>query len=147
MKVIFLENVKGVAKKDEVKEAKDGYAKNFLFKKKLAIEATPENLQALAERQQKTKDDEAKKIADSKALAEKLNKVTLTLKGKIGDTGKLYGAITSAEIAQELKKEGLDVDKKSIVLKDPIKEAGLHPVKVKIYLDINAEIKVNITAE
>jgi large subunit ribosomal protein L9 len=147
MKVIFLENVKGVAKKDEVKEAKDGYAKNFLFKKKLAIEATPENLQALADRQAKEKEKEADKIENAKSLAEELNKTGIIIKGKGGDTGKLYGAITSSDIAKELKKKGLTVDKRDIALKDPIKEPGEHSVKVKIYLDINAEVKVNVVAE
>jgi large subunit ribosomal protein L9 len=148
MKVIFLANVKGVAKKDEIKEAKDGYAKNFLFKKKLAVEATPENLKALEERLANEKAKADQKVVDSKALAEKLNKVGVTIKGKGGDTGKLYGAITSADIAKAIKdQDGLDVDKKDIALKDPIKEPGEHKVKVKIFMDINAEVKVNVIAE
>lgn len=147
MKVIFLANVKGVAKKDEMKEVKDGYAKNFLLKKKLAVEATPENLKALEVKKQKEKEREDKKIADAKALAEKLNKVGITIAGKGGDTGKLYGAITSSEIAKALAEEGLDIDKKDIALKDPIKEPGEYKVKVKIFMDINAEVKVNVKAD
>ena len=147
MKVIFLANVKGVAKKDEMKEVKDGYAKNFLLKKKLAVEATPENIQALEEKRQKDKDREDKKIADAKALAEKLNKVGITISGKGGDTGKLYGAITSSEIAKALADEGLDIDKKDIALKDPIKEPGEYSVKVKIFMNINAQVKVLVKAD
>lgn len=147
MKVIFLDNVKGVAKKDEMKEVKEGYAQNFLFKKKLAIEATPQNIKMLEEKKKQAKDREDKKIADAKALAEKLNKVGIIITGKGGDTGKLYGAITAAEIAKALEAEGLDVDKKDIALKDPIKEPGEYSVKVKIFMDINAQIKVIVKAE
>jgi len=147
MKVIFLQDVKGVAKKDEIKEAKDGYAQNFLFKKKLAVEATPANLAALEAKRQAAKEREAKKIADAKALAETLNKTGITIKGKGGDTGKLYGAITAADIAKALHDAGVEVDKKDIALKDHIKEPGLHSVKVKIYMEINAEVKVNVVAE
>ncbi|PLX70639.1 MAG: 50S ribosomal protein L9 [Denitrovibrio sp.] len=147
MKVIFLANVKGVAKKDEMKEVKDGYAKNFLLKKKLAVEATPANLQALEEKREKDKAREDKKIADATALAEKLNKVGVTIHGKGGDTGKLYGAITNAEIAKALAEEGLDIDKKDIALKDPIKEPGEFSVKVKIFMNINAQVKVIVKAD
>lgn len=147
MKVIFLDNVKGVAKRDEIKDVKDGYAKNFLFKKKLAVEATPENIQMVEEKKQKNKEREDKKIADAKALAEKLNKTGVTISGKGGDTGKLYGAITSSEIAKALEAEGLNVDKKDIALKDPIKEPGEFSVKVKIFMDINAEVKVIVKAD
>jgi len=147
MKVIFLADVKGVAKKDDMKDVKDGYAQNFLFKKKLAIEATETNLQALAEKKQKAKDREDKKIADAKALAEKLNQVGVTIIGKGGDTGKLYGAITSSEISKALTEAGVEVDKKDIALKDPIKEPGEYSVKVKIFMEINAHVKVIVKAE
>jgi len=147
MKVIFLQNVKGVANRDEIKEVKEGYAKNFLFKKKLAIEATQVNIDALAVRKEKEKEKEAQKIAEAKALAETLNKTGITLKGKGGDTGKLYGAITSADIAKGLEDAGVAVDKKDIALKDHIKEPGEYKVKVKIYQEINAEVKVTVIAD
>ncbi|XOB65717.1 50S ribosomal protein L9 [Deferribacteres bacterium DY0037] len=147
MKVIFLDNVKGVAKRDEIKDVKDGYAKNFLFKKKLALEATSANIQALEEKKQKNKEREDKKIAEARELAEKLNKVGVTIVGKGGDTGKLYGAITSSEIAKALADEGLEIDKKDIALKDPIKEPGEFSVKVKIFMDINAHVKVIVKAD
>jgi len=147
MKVIFLDNVKGVAKRDEIKEVKPGYAQNFLFKKKLALEATPANIKALEEKKAKNKEREDKKIADAKALADKLNKVGVTIVGRGGDTGKLYGAITSSEIAKALADEGIEVDKKDIALKDPIKEPGEFSVKVKIFMDINAQVKVVVKAD
>lgn len=147
MKVIFLQNVKGVANKDEIKEVKDGYAQNFLLKKKLAVEATQANIDALAAKKQKEKENEAAKVAEAKQLAETLNKTGITLKGKGGDTGKLYGAITAADIAKGLADAGVNVDKKDIAMKDPIKEPGEFKVKVKIYHDINAEVKVTVVAE
>lgn len=147
MKVIFLDNVKGVAKRDDIKEVKEGYAKNFLFKKKLAVEATPGNIKALEDKKAKNKEREEQKIADAKALAEKLNKVGVTISGKGGDTGKLYGAITSSEIAKALKEEGIEVDKRDIDLKDPIKEPGEFSVKVKIFMEINAQVKVIVKAD
>jgi len=147
MKVIFLANVKGVAKKDDIKEVKDGYAKNFLLKKKLAVEATAENIQALDNKKQKEKAREDKKIAEAKTLAETLNKTGVTISGKGGDTGKLYGAITSSEIAKALADAGVEVDKKDIALKDPIKEPGEYSIKVKIFMDINAQVKVVVTAD
>jgi len=147
MKVIFLENVKGVAKKDEMKEVKPGYAQNFLFKKKLAVEATPANLQALEEKKKKEKEREDKKIAEAKALAETLNKTGVTIHAKGGDTGKLYGAITNTEIAKALADAGVEVDKRDIALKDHIKEPGEYSVKVKIFMDINAQVKVIVKAD
>lgn len=147
MKVIFLQNVKGVANKDEIKEVKDGYAQNFLLKKKLAVEATPANLQAAADKKQAEKEREAKKMADAKVLAETLNKTGIVISGKGGDTGKLYGAITSADIAKGLADAGVQVDKKDIAMKDPIKEPGEYSIKVKIYHEINAEVKVTVKAD
>lgn len=147
MKVIFLQNVKGVAKKDEIKEVKDGYAQNFLLKKKLAVEASPVNVQAVADRQQAEKDKEAHKIAEAKVLAETLNKTGIVITGKGGDTGKLYGAITSADIAKGLHDAGVEVDKKDIAMKDPIKEPGEYKIKVKIFQEINAEVKVTVKAD
>jgi len=147
MKVIFLKDVKGVAKKGEVKEAKDGYAKNFLFKKKLAVEATPENISKLEQEKQDAAAKEAKRIEDAKKLAQELDKVGITFVRKVGETGKLYGAITSQEIAEELNKKGLNVDKKDISLKDPIKEAGIHKVQVNLYLGTKGNVTVNVNAE
>lgn len=147
MKVIFLQNVKGVANKDEIKEVKDGYAQNFLLKKKVAVEATPANIQAVEDKKQAQKDLEAKKMAEAKVLAETLNKTGIVIVGKGGDTGKLYGAITSADIAKGLHDAGVEVDKKDIAMKDPIKEPGEFKIKVKIYHEINAEVKVTVKAD
>ena len=147
MKVIFLKDVKGVAKKGDIKEAKDGYAKNFLFKQNLAVEATEANLTKLAQQKANDAAKEQKRKDDAKTLAEKLKKVGIKMSKKCGETGKLYGAITSSDIAEALKAEGLEVDKRDIDLHDPIKETGVHAVKVNIYMDIKSEIRVEVHGE
>lgn len=147
MKVIFLKDVKGVAKKGDIKESKDGYAKNYLFKNGLAVEATEANLKKLENQKAAEAAKEQKRKDDAKALAEKLRTVGIKLSKKAGETGKLYGAITSADIAEALKAEGLEIDKRDIDLHDPIKDTGVHTVKVNIYMDIKSEIKVEVHGE
>ncbi len=133
MKVIFLKNVKGVANEGDVKDVKEGYAKNFLFKQKLALEATPANMKAHEEKLESLKEQEKLKIAEAKALAEKLKAAKIEFNQKAGDTGRLYGAVTSQEISDALAKIGIHIDKKLFDIKEPIKEAGTHTVKVNIY--------------
>ncbi len=135
MKVIFLKNVKGVANEGDVKDVKEGYAKNFLFKQKLALEATPANMKAHEE-----------KIAEAKALAEKLKAAKIEFNQKAGDTGRLYGAVTSQEISDALVKIGIHIDKKLFDIKEPIKEAGTHTVKVNIYKEVKSQLTVVINA-
>ena len=147
MKVIFLKDVKGVAKKGDMKEAKDGYAKNFLFKQNLAVEATEANLKKLEQQKALEVAKEQKRKDDARALAQKLKTVGIKMSKKSGETGKLYGAITAADIAEALKAEGLEVDKRDIDLHDPIKETGVHTVKVNIYMDRKSEIKVEVNGE
>jgi large subunit ribosomal protein L9 len=147
MKVIFLKDVKGVAKKGDIKDAKDGYAKNFLFKKNLAVEATEINIKKLDDEKAAETAKEQKRKDDAKSLAEKLSKVGIKMTKKAGDTGKLYGAITSSDIAEALKEEGLEIDKRDIDLHEPIKELGIHTVKVNLYMDIKSEIKVEVNGE
>jgi len=148
MKVIFLKDVKGSGQKDEIKEVKDGYAKNFLLKKKVAIEATPENLAMLDEKKAQAEAKEADRVQKAKELAAKLDKAGITMQVKAGETGKLYGAITSQDIADGLEKqEGLKVDKKDIVLKDPIKTTGSHKVTIALYKGVKANVTVNINAQ
>lgn len=146
MKVIFLKNVKGVANEGDIKEVKEGYAKNFLFKQKLALEATPANLKAHEEKLESLKEQEKLKIVEAKALSEKLKSTKVEFNQKAGETGRLYGAVTSQEIADALAKNGIPVDKKLFDMKEPIKEAGIHTVKVNIYKDIKSELKVIVNA-
>lgn len=146
MKVIFLKNVKGVANEGDIKEVKEGYAKNFLFKQKLALEATPANLKAHEEKLEAIKEQENLKIAEAKALSEKLKTLKLEFNQKAGETGRLYGAVTSQEISDMLSNMGIPVDKKLFDMKEPIKEAGTHTVKVNIYKDIKSQLTVIVNA-
>ncbi len=146
MKVIFLKNVKGVANEGDVKDVKEGYAKNFLFKQKLALEATPANMKAHEEKLESLKEQEKLKIAEAKALAEKLKAAKIEFNQKAGDTGRLYGAVTSQEISDSLAKIGIHIDKKLFDIKEPIKEAGTHTVKVNIYKEVKSQLTVVINA-
>lgn len=147
MKVIFLKDVKNVAKADEVKEVKEGYARNFLFKNSLAVEATLENLKKLESKKNKATTDEKNRIAKSKELSARLSALEIVLSKKAGDKSKLFGAITSQEVADEIAKKGVDFDKKMLDMKSPIKELGTFFVDVNIYKDIKAKVKVIVNAE
>lgn len=144
MKVIFVKDVKNVAKAGEIKEVKEGYARNFLFKNGLAIEATEANLNNLKRKKEQEALAEKNKLEEAKNLSEKLSKVVLTLKRKAGEKGRLFGAITNTEIAEELEKIGLNIDKKLIELKNPIKEIGEYKIKVNLYKEIKGEFILKV---
>lgn len=143
MKVIFLQDVKGSGKKGQTVEVNDGYARNFLIKRKLAIEATAAAMNEAA--QKKAADDKriAEEIAAAKVLKEQLEKSVIDIGVKCGD-GKMYGSVTTADIADGLQKIGIDVDKKKIVLKENIRELGVFDIEVKVYANISAKVKVRI---
>lgn len=147
MKVILLDNIKGVGKKDEVINASDGYARNFLFPKKLALEATKDNLVKLKAKQdsnQHKKDLEKTKAIE---IANKLKEIVLKIEVKAGDNGKIFGGVTSKEISENLKTQyNIDVDKKKIVLKETIKVLGTVNVDIKLYEGVLATLKVNTVA-
>lgn len=145
MKVILTQDIKGVGKKDEIIKANDGYARNFLFPKKLAVEANAQNMSLLQGR----KDSEHFKKEQDKEKAnqikQKIEKMTLTIKAKAGGNGKIFGSITSKEIATELQTQyKIEVDKKKINLKEPIKEIGTFTVDIKLYEGIIGKLKINI---
>ncbi len=147
MKVIFLQDVKGKGKKGEMKEVADGYARNYLLLKGLAKEATNstvKELSAFKESEEKRKGDELNK---AKELAEELEKLTITLSAKSGEGGKLFGAITSKQIAEALKKENISVDKKKILLDEPIRSLGYTNVPLKIHPKVTANVKIQIVEE
>ena len=148
MKVILLKDVKGLGKEGELVNAKVGYARNFLFPKDLAIEATPSNLKVWKEEQKQL---EAKRKAEKEEalkVKENLEKTTVEIKGKGGEGGRLFGSITSKDIGEALKKQHkIDIDRRKIELKDNIKVAGLTSVEVRVYPEITASLKVNVTIE
>ncbi len=149
MQVILLKDVKGLGKAGQMVKASDGYARNFLFPKKLAMEATDAN-KALLEKQRKQ--IEAQRAMDIQVAEEMRAKIeaakALKLVSKAGENGKLFGAITAQDIADAFKKEYLvEVDKKKIVLDSPIKNLGPAEVMVKLYQDISAKLKLEVVQE
>lgn len=147
MKVILKTDIKGVGKKNELINASDGYARNFLFPKNLAVEANSENmskLQAQKNSEQFKKDTEKE---DAKKIAEKLTKITVRIQVKAGENGKIFGGVSAKDISEELEKQHkIKIDKKKIVLNETIKTLGVHSVEVKLYENVLGTIKVNVIA-
>ncbi|WP_326906718.1 50S ribosomal protein L9 [Sedimentibacter sp. MB31-C6] len=146
MKVILLEDVKNVGKKGKIINAKDGYARNFLFPKNLAIEATQANLKNLENVKKKQEEKEREIYEEAKKLEESLMKVSMVIKSKVGENGKLFGSITTKEIAEQLEVEnGITIDKRKFELEEPIKSVGNYSVKVKLHPQVTAKINVIVT--
>jgi len=148
MKVILLQDIKNVGKKEEIINANDGYVRNYLFPKNLAIEATKDNLAKLQAKKTSEANKKKAEIEANKQIAQKLEKIELTIKAKAGENGKIFGGITSKEISEELKKQyKYDIDKKKIVLKETIKNLGRFSAEIKFGDAINAKLTLNVTAE
>lgn len=147
MKVILLADVKGTGKKNDVIEVSDGYARNCLFKKKLAIEATSTEINAVQNKLKAQEFHKAEEIKKWKELAAKMKKAEIKCTVKCGENGKIFGSVTSKEIADKLVESGYDVDKKKIILKEPIKTPGNYVVEVKFLPDVSTKIKVSVKAE
>ncbi len=146
MKVILLQDVKNVGKKGQIINAKDGYARNFLFPKNLAIEATDVNLKNLDNAKKKKEEKEKEILEEAKVLEEELMQKTIVIKTKSGENGKLFGSITTKEISDLLEKEhGISIDKKKYDLEEPIKSLGEYYVKIKLHPMVNAKLKVIVT--
>ncbi len=146
MKVILLDNIKGVGKKDEIINASDGYARNYLFPKKLAVEANNENLSKLKAKQNSQEFKKNNEREDAKELANKLNDITLKIEVKAGENGKIFGGVTAKEIAENLKsKYNIEIDKKKIVLQETIKNIGTFTVDVKLFEGVVGKMKINVT--
>ena len=145
MKVILLDNIKGVGKKDEIINASDGYARNYLFPKKLAVEANAENLSKLKAKQNSQEFKKNNEREDAKALANKLSEITLKINVKAGVNGKIFGGVTAKEIAENLKSQyNIEIDKKKIVLQDTIKNVGTFNVEIKLFEGVIGKLKVNV---
>ena len=146
MKVILTQDIKGVGKKDEIINANDGYARNFLFPKKLAVEANNQNMSLLQGRKDKANYQKEQDKDNANQIKEKLAKIMLTIKVKAGENGKIFGSITSKEIASELsKQENITIDKKKIVQDEPIKSYGTYSLKAKLGYEITATIAVHVS--
>ena len=147
MKVILLAEVKVTGKKNDVIEVSDGYARNCLFKKKLAIEATSTEINAVQNKLKAQEFHKAEEIKKWKELAAKMKNAEIKCTVKCGENGKIFGSVTSKEIADKLVEAGYDVDKKKIILKEPIKTPGNYVVEVKFLPDVSTKIKVSVKAE
>ena len=147
MKVILKADIKGVGKKDEIINASDGYARNYLFPKNLAVEANNENLAKLKSKNDSIafKRETERKIAEE--IEKKINSITLTMVVKAGENGKIFGGVTAKEIAEALKNEYvIEVDKKKIMLNETIKTLGSFVVDIKLFEGIIAKLKLNVVA-
>ena len=148
MKVILLDNIKGVGKKDEVINASDGYARNYLFPKKLAVEANNENMLKLRAKQNGIEYKKGIEKEEATKLANRLKEMTLKLKVKAGENGKIFGGVTSKEIAENLKTQySIEIDKKKINLPETIKTLGTVTVDIKLYEGIVGKLKIKILAD
>lgn len=148
MKVVLLKDVKDLGKKDNAVNVSDGYARNFLFPRGLAVEASEGKMREVIDKKSSVANKKQMELNSAKELADKLSKLTVTLKTKSGENGKLFGSITSKDIADAVKSQhDILVDKKKIVLPDAIKTIGEHHVDVKVYPEVSAKITVKIINE
>ena len=148
MKVILLENVKGVGKKDEIIKANDGYARNFLFPKNLAIEANSTNLSKLKSKQDSASFKKSEEKKNAEEMKEKLSKIVLKINVKAGENGKIFGGVTAKEISEQLKKQyNYNIDKKKIDIKETIKTIGMFTIDLKLFEGVVGKLKIHIIGE
>ncbi|WP_284140643.1 MULTISPECIES: 50S ribosomal protein L9 [unclassified Virgibacillus] len=148
MKVIFVKDVKGKGKKGEVKNVSDGYARNYLLKNNMAVEATPGNLKGLDAQKKKQDQLEQEEKEEAINLKDKLAALTVEMKAKSGEGGRLFGSITSKQIADVLKKEhGYQIDKRKIELEQPIRSLGYTVVPVKLHPEVSGSVKVHVVEQ
>jgi large subunit ribosomal protein L9 len=148
MKVILKQDVKGLGKKDDLVNVSDGYARNFLFPRGLAVEANESNLNIMKTRKEAEKTKRDRELAHARQLAEKLRDVEVVIRAKTGENGKLFGSITSKDISDKLKDDfKLDIDRKKIVMPDAIKSTGSYEIDVKLYPEVGGKLKVRIEPE
>ena len=144
MKVILLQDVKGKGKKGQMLEVSDGYARNFMLPRKIAIEATADAVNTMRMNDKATQERIAREKAEALETAKKLKEMTLVVTAKGGGAGRLFGSVTSQEIADALKAKGINLDKRKLVLDDPIKTVGTYTVRCKLGYEISAPLTVKI---
>ena len=147
MEIILLQDVKALGKKGEIVKVSDGYARNFIFPKKLGVEANKQNLYDLNNQKAAEAKKQKEMLEEAQAQGKKLSELTIKLSIKAGEGGKTFGSVSTKEIAAGLKDQfGLDIDKKKVVLNDPIKHAGSYTVPVKLHPQVTAELTVKVDA-
>ncbi|TAN42630.1 MAG: 50S ribosomal protein L9 [Nitrospirae bacterium] len=147
MKVILKSDVKDLGEMGSLVSVKDGFARNYLIPKNLAVEANEKNVKALEHERKKILEMARKVKAGAEELAAKISALSVTIKAKAGDEDKLFGSVTSMDIADALKGQGVDIDKKKIVLDDPIKRLGAYTIPVKIHSSVSAQLNVVVAGE
>ena len=148
MKVILLADVKKLGKKDQTIDVSDGYAVNYLFPRKLAVQVTKKSVEVLENQQEQRREEDAKMKADAQVLANKLKDISLVFKVKTGKEGKLFGAISLKQVAEELNKQyGIDLDKRKFVDKGTLNELGFHHINVELYKGVIGQVHVQILSE
>ncbi|HYE09556.1 MAG TPA: 50S ribosomal protein L9 [Patescibacteria group bacterium] len=147
MKVILLQDVKDLGKKDSVVNVSDGYARNFLFPRKAAVEASEGAMKTIADKKNSEVNKKNKELQAAKELADKLNKIEISIKAKTGENGKLFGSITNKDIAEIIKSQHkIEIDKKKIGMSDAIKTVGTYQAEIKVYPEVSAKVKIIVTA-
>lgn len=146
MKVILIADVKGLGKADDVVEVSDGYARNMLFKKNLALEATPVNMNTIKMKKGAQAERTRRELEDARTNAVKLDGKRFNVEVKSGEGGRLYGAVTAMDIAAAMEKEGYKVDKKNITIKSPIKFVGSFEVSVKLHTEVSVTVTIDVKA-
>jgi len=145
MKVILKQDVKGLGKKEQMVEASDGYARNFLLPRGLAVEASASNVNIMKTKKEAETNKKDREIAQAKDLAKKIKDITITLKVKAGDNGKLFGSITSKDVAEAMKtQQKIELDKKKLIMPEALKAVGTFEVEVKLYTEISSKFTVKI---
>ena len=145
MKVILTQDVRGQGKRGQMIEVSDGYARNFLLPRKLAQEATADNINTMRMNDKATQERQAKERAEALELRNRMKDMTVVVTAKGGGAGRLFGSITNAEVSEALAKQaGIQLDKRKIVLDEPIKSVGIYTVKCKLGYEINAELKIEV---
>ena len=148
MKVILKDNIKGVGKKNEVINASDGYARNFLFPRNLAVEATQENMQKLNSQNEAKQYKKNVEKEQAQIIAKRLESITVEIKVQAGENGKIFGSVSSKEISESLEKQHkITIDKKKIEVKEPIKLLGIKTIDAKLFEGVTAKIKINVVAQ
>ncbi|HHX75454.1 MAG TPA: 50S ribosomal protein L9 [Firmicutes bacterium] len=146
MKVILLSDVKALGKKGDIKEVAEGYARNFLLPKGLAVEATGGHLKEHQRRQQQNREKAAQKLAAAQKTAEKMTGLQVEIAVRVGESGRLFGSVTSADVADALNKKGFTVDKRKLELPETIKSTGVYPVRVKLHPEVEVNLELVVTA-
>lgn len=144
MKVIFLQDVKSQGKKGEIRDVSEGYAQNFLIPRGLAKPATEGNMKTLSNQKQAEERRKEQEKEDAQALAKELENLTVVLRSKSGEGGRLFGSITNKQISEQLQKMKINIDKRKIALESPIRTLGVTNVQVKLHPDVSATLKVQV---